>query len=858
MPVNENHPTEPTLADDAPEPDKLLTNLHSELADARLAAAQALGRLPQITPAILRQLEKTAAQDPNPNVQQAALQALGSPAFSALQRQNNRLPASIRQVILAEVDRWQADGLVAAPLAAVLRQRYVFELTPAKPTPAADKPAPSLSEVLLSETTIKVALYLGAFFVLAAAAILAALIELLRLPILGVVTLGFLVAALLLKRRLSQASFVLFIVFSFLLPIDAGVLLDQFDVSWSTTQLYWIGVTILLSWVWLGGTFLYTSRFFSVITWAAGSAAALQIGRWFDLTTQLDTFLIELVSLAGLVGVVVLRRWQNRAFSQPLFWLNQLQQLGLLGLSALLVLFAVPLPAQGWWMLVSVTWLLALVFYVASNRLMDFPLFPWLAVAAGLPVPLLALGVISPTTTTVAVVMCGWGALLALLGEVLARLPYGRLPSYALPTSLGALAMLALAALLGLVERVALGLGCMLAATVVCGLLTIYRPRWWTWSSALLAGTSAYFTVFFLPSVQPYQFYSGFVLLWPALALTALHLAARRGLNVRPLWHLPPLLLGLAVSAMAGMVLFATGLDNQSGRAAIAFGIIAGYVAGFALADRRPWLGYGATGSLALAAGFALLHFEQDRWITPLMLLALAYFGVGFGLIWLRRFNDWAAMLRWSGLALGTLVSVSAPFQGGAAAVIGVAVAATMFTVEAFYRRNIWLGFPATFLYLTSYFILLVELNVTEPQVYSIGAALLGFIMHYLLVRSGNSVAAFFTGLISQLILLSTTYIQMIATERFLFFFVLFMQAMVVLTYGLVVRSRSLVGAPLVFVILGVITAVFTTLSALPALLVVGCNGFLLLLLGIAALQQRERLLAVSGRLGERLTRWQA
>jgi hypothetical protein len=44
--------------------------------------------------------------------------------------------------------------------------------------------------------------------------------------------------------------------------------------------------------------------------------------------------------------------------------------------------------------------------------------------------------------------------------------------------------------------------------------------------------------------------------------------------------------------------------------------------------------------------------------------------------------------------------------------------------------------------------------------------------MHYLLVRINSNVAAFLTGLVSQLILLSTTYIQMVATDRFLFFLV--------------------------------------------------------------------------------------
>lgn len=847
----------------APNPDNLIARLGSELEADRLAAVQALSQLnPAVAPALLG-LEKAAAGDDSPAVRQAALEALGAPAFRELQRKNSRLPLSIRQTIVTEIDRWQADGLLSAQLTGLLRQRYTFDppVAARAAAPAEARPAPTLSEVLLSETTIKVALYLGAFFVLAAAAILAAVFELLRLPILAAATLGFLAAALLLKRRLPQASFVLFVVFSCLLPIDAGVLLDQFDVSRSATELYWIGVTVLLSLVWLGGTFFYRSRFFSVLAWLAGSAAARLVGRWFDLTYHLDVALVALVTLSGLGGVALLRQWRDRAFSRPLLWLNQIQQPGLLGISALLVLVALidqPLPANGWWLVIGGTWLLGALFYVASDRLTGFLLFPWLAVGALAPAPLLWLQVVSPSIQTTTIAVCGWGVILALLGEALARVPGERVRAYALPFSMGGLALLALAPVLGLADRVALGLGCLLVAAILYAGLTAYRPRWWTWSSALVAGAAAYFTVFFLPSVQLYRFYPGFVLLWPALALTALHLAARRGLQASALWHLPPLLLGGVIGAAAVLALLATGLADEAGRATIAFAIVAAYLAFFAVVDRRPWLGFGATASLAITVALGLDYFERETWVTPLMALALLYVVAGFGLARLGRFESWATMLRWSGLGLGVLVSLSAPFEGGATAVIGVAVAATAFAVEAWYRRNIWLGFPAAFLYLMSYFILLVELEVTEPQVYSIGAALLGFIMHYLLVRSGNSVAAFLTGLVSQLILLSTTYIQMISTDRFLFFLVLFVQALVVLTYGLVIRSRSLVGAPLVFVVLGVITVVLSALSGLPALLLVGCTGFLLLLLGIAALLQRERLLLVSSQLSGRFTGWQA
>jgi hypothetical protein len=208
-------------------------------------------------------------------------------------------------------------------------------------------------------------------------------------------------------------------------------------------------------------------------------------------------------------------------------------------------------------------------------------------------------------------------------------------------------------------------------------------------------------------------------------------------------------------------------------------------------------------------------------------------------------------------LILGALVSFSAPFQGGAFAVLGSALAASFFVIEGFRLKNIWLGFPATLLYLSAYFITLVELDVSEPQVYSIGAAMLGFLMHYLLVRSGGNWAAFFTGLISQLILLSTTYIQMVDTERFVFFFILFVQSLVVITYGLVIRSKSLTITPVVFVVLGVITATLRVLGRLPTLILVGCTGFLLLILGSVALIMRKKLLAVTNQLGERLGDWQ-
>ncbi len=861
-------PVEP--AAEAPQSDAghrladLLNDLTMPDSATRLAAVQELGRLESVDQPALRAVEKAAAQDDNPAVREAALLALAAPPYRNLQRQNSRLSLALRRSILAEIERWTADELLPAPTAHLLQQRYDFDLQrPAPGVPSAPVPStprPTLTQVLLSETTIKVALYLGAFFVVAAAFILAAIFDVLRLPILGLATVGFLGAALALKRRLPTASFVLFTVFSFLLPIDAAVLLDVVEVGPNVTWLYWVAVSVLLGLIWAGGTFFYRSRLFSLLALAAAGLAMLLLGRWLDYSPHLDLLLIELPTLAALGGTIILQRWQDRRFSLPLFILAQLQQAALLGLSAVFVLVALvdqDLPGAGWWLAIALTWLLAAFFYALSHRLSPFSLFPPLAVAALAPVPLFLSGVFSPTWQAVMALAWLWGTTLALGGEGLGRVKWTGLSLYSLWLVIASAGLYLLAAGGGLADRVAFGIGYLIGTAVIYLGLTLLRPRLWLWAGSLLAATAAYFAVFFLPAVESYDFYPGFILLWPALALLSLSLALRRGLHTQTRWHLPPLILGGLVGATALLALLATGFE-EPGRATIALVIVAAFFTLFALIDRQPLLGYGATAGLALALGFGLVWLEQEQWVLPLVGLASLYYLGGLVPAWLGRSGNWAGVLRLSGLGLGTLVALSAPIQGGAGGVIGPALVATYFAIEAFRLRQIWLGFPANLLYLVAYFTLLVELDVSQPQFYSIGAALLGFVMHYFLVRSGSHWTAFFTGLLSQLILLGTSYIQMFSTEQILYFFVLFLQALVVLVYGLVVRSRSLVLAPIVFVVVGVITVALSVLAGIPALILVGCTGLLLLMLGIAALVMREKLLAVTHRLGERLGGWQA
>lgn len=147
---------------------------------------------------------------------------------------------------------------------------------------------------------------------------------------------------------------------------------------------------------------------------------------------------------------------------------------------------------------------------------------------------------------------------------------------------------------------------------------------------------------------------------------------------------------------------------------------------------------------------------------------------------------------------------------------------------------------------------ILFELNVDEPQYYSIGAALLGMLMHFLLTQAGSKTGAFLAGMLSQLVLLGTTYTQMVSTNRLSFFFVLFVQSMIVLIYGLIQRSRSLVIMPIVFAVLGVMTIVYSALKGLGPVILIGSTGVLLLMAGIIAVLLRERIT----RLGEQLSEW--
>jgi hypothetical protein len=263
---------------------------------------------------------------------------------------------------------------------------------------------------------------------------------------------------------------------------------------------------------------------------------------------------------------------------------------------------------------------------------------------------------------------------------------------------------------------------------------------------------------------------------------------------------------------------------------------------------------YAFTLTVPLFAAFLFRNFDFDKWIHPVIMIAFAYYCIGFVLRGLGRLKGWDSTLLYSGLGLGVFVSLASPILGGVDASIPVAAAATLWAVEAFSKKSAWLAFPANGLYLMSYFILLNELNVQEVQFFSIGAALIGLIQHYLLTRSNSKSGAFAMGMLSQFILLGTTYIEMINKNDLSYFFLLFLQSLAVLIYGLVIRSRSLTFFPIGFAILGVITVVYSALKDVGAIFLIGCTGIILLGLGILAVLLRERI----AKLGEKLSDWEA
>jgi hypothetical protein len=1090
--------------------DRILSALRIGPPDAQLAALHELTALSYSSAAILKAIEKLLLSDPGEELRAAAQTAIDSPANRFIRRQASRLSSSQRELILDEIERWETDGLVSPAQAEVLESRYDFDqvalpakapaaaafltgkaasdaaaapaaaghVAPGSPAAKTPEPAvrPTLTQTLLSETSIRIALYLGAFLVIAAAAILAALVAAARLPILGAVTAAFAAGSALTRRRLPQPSFVLFIVFSCLLPFDAIVLEDMLKLKGSAADLYWAGVYLGLVFIWVFATWFFSSRFFSIAAFVALDVSLVFLLSYLDPEPEIGIMLAALAGLAGLGGVALLQRLKDARFSGPLFISVLIHVL----LVVLILVVANLVRSQDrspagyfpfvWW-IASLDWVLLSAFFFLSGRLKPFPwglrrgtfdlaqLSAWGTALALLPLPWTVLYYYYPGALGFIIGLAAWGALFAALSEYLRPVRDRWRSELRLALLTGSFLLFLAAWVWAGVERLEYELGVAIWVTLVFGLLSWRKPlRVVIWSITLLAALAAFLIFFQLPSMQRLHITTAYAiaaaalllflpdlflkpdlaadraLRWPmrvlAMALGFLTLVLMLGqetftagetavilllfallglaysLRYRKAWmpylftvllasavletlynfHVAnwlPYAIGLAAAyfvagvflgellaaplrwsglalgivavlfaavdrdipgtgwyslflaalfafevyrfrqgwAEPGIYIFAsfawwlillqlkvpsaagyvftgisvlwillpllvertfhgprplrrpvTGLSivisitsslyllvATDRVAAICFSVLTVVFLLNALLRRSPLLGYSAAAALPLAVLFLLRSLDVHTWLFPLILIAILYYGAGFVLR--RRLpgpsidRAWAGMLVNSGLALGTVVALSAPLENsGLQAAIPVALAALLWTAEAFERRSVWLGFPSNALYLMSYFMILSALEVDQPQFYSVGAAALGLLMHYLLSRAGHRSAAFLTGLLSQLVLLSTTYYQMLTTERLGFFAVLFFQGLAVLAYGIVIRSRSLVITPIVFVVLGVVTVIYSALKGISTVILIGCTGILLLLLGIFAVVLRERFT----RIGDRFSSWQA
>jgi hypothetical protein len=1060
---------------EAPKPEEILKEilsaLQSNALETRLNGIAQLHAIHYSSEAIRNELEKLALRDPDRDVRKAALSALDLATQRNVRGRLSKMDRGKRQIILQEIRDWEKLGLLEKDNADVIRRRYDFDLTPAAPQPAASvetpeqipapaadpQPQATLTQTLLSETSIKIALYLGAFFVIASAAIFAALYEIARLPILVISAILFGGFAILIRRRLPQPSFTIFIVFSFLLPITANVLEEALNLSPPFSAAYWVCVCLFMALIWIGSAWLYESRVFSVTAFAALAVAFYRVGDIFGAAIEFQPAMLGLAALTGLPGVWALKRWRGLPFALPLFIAAQLLQLIALGASASIYIaqFMIMEPSAPLWNLAALfAWGFAFVFYLFSDLLLPFILFPWFAAATLISIPWLIGAAFELSALGAAILFFIWGSLLAAVGETLHW--FEKLRKYSLPVLLVSMITAATAIVNGFMKNETAGFVCALGVAALYAALHIIRPRRWVWAFALLDFVIAYFAFFTLPVIQTAGVFFGYQALglsilfllpdifvksdapeWisaraaPAvmriygalftvwglafcitlgeealntavvfgaytLFFTVYTIIKRKAIHgYLPAMYLPltilfaldhldvdawlPALTGLAAlyfisgaiarsyenwsrmlrnSALAlgalttlgalilmkehggwyalviGLLFAADMYLSRNGRieigipilfnigaflilkdfkadevtqrllayslvwlltdliahltftrprplmwitrgigaavtlvnyailffhadariSVIGFGVYALLFMSVNLAYRKPYLLYTFTLTFPLFVVFLLRDFEITKWIHSVIVIALGYYASGFLLRAIKRASGWETPLLFSGLGLGMIVSLGALILGGLDAAIPIALAATLWAVEAFARKNAWLGFPANGLYLLAYFVILVELNVEQTQFFSIGAALLGMIQHYLLTRAESKAGAFIMGMVSQLALLGTTYIQMANTEHLGYFFVLFFQALAVIVYGVVTRSRSLVFTPIAILALGLFTVLYSALKGISAVILVGCSGVLLLMLGILAVVMRERITKIS----EKLSDWKA
>jgi hypothetical protein len=711
---------------------QILNDLRSEDSTLQLAAMRNLGRLPYSSEAVVHRLEWLAIHAVRA-VRQMALDVLDSRPSQYVRSQTLKHMRPHRLAILAEAEDWVERGLIEPEVAEVLVRRYDTSRKPissaeaaeieapvpepvkraaapaapeqlAKPekpeklaAPAPTAPAPTLGERLLSQTSINIALYLGAFLVVGAAAILAALVEVTRLPILLGGTALFAIGAVAVKRRLPQPSFVLFMIFSFLLPISANVLADSLHVPGQSRDAYWAAACLLMAVAWGFGTWLYASRTFSFAAFAAWAVAVYRVGALGGLSDAWNGVGLVVAALGGLAGTHVLKAWKDRKFALPIFLSAQALVAGALLWSAWYAATALfdtrSLAAGGTWIAMSLTCVAGAVFYVWSAMEYVFPLFAWAAPACLLPVLWLFLRSFEATSVVESIGLWAWGAVFAAAAEASRRTSRRVAGEMHTPLLLGSLLLLSGAVIGGLLESPTYAFAIAAAAALVCTAMTVLRPRRGLWLAALIFGLVAYFAVFALPFTEALNVYAGYRLLGASLLLLLPELLFRTPFVRRDPWRGPLLDLGVIAAAINVAWIVLSG-NTDTDPKAIIMAVYAVLLAAYALHMRRTWIGYLATASASASATYAVQRYGLDGRMLLLTGVSAVFFVCGFVL---RRYNrrERGSVLRLSGLALGAIVTAvgfadRTTWEQLSTSVLGfdVLAVAILFFVEAHVRLD--------------------------------------------------------------------------------------------------------------------------------------------------------------------------
>lgn len=723
---------------------EILKGLQSDNAGERLQAIAKLQAIKYASIALRNRLEQLALHDAHQEVRAEALATLDLPNLRYVQNRINKIKFNVRYLLIEQINEWEKSGLLGKNHADVIRRRYDFDSAPppapksatvreqspaAKAQPALQpEPAgarPSLLQSLVSEASIKIYLYLGAFFVIASAAIIGAAVPELRLPILIIGTLIFGGLSLAIKKRLPQPSFALFIVFSFLLPITANTIEEMLAQALGSNFIsagYWVFVYFIMAIIWAGSAWLYESRLFCVTAFVSLSLSLIRIGDIFEAETEFYAIMAGLAALAGLAGVRILKKWKDSSFALPLFQAAQFVQ-GVTLVVSISVFAAAVMDtsyASQWHFATFTTWALAFGFYLLSDLLFPFMLFPWLMAGALIPIPWFIAAAVDTGSLDNSIILFVWGAGLAIASESGHRFDASR--KYSLPAVVASIPTFALAIIYGFAYDSILGMIAALGLALIYTGLQLLRTRWWLWTLALLGLVLSYFAFFNLDFMRGVSVFHGYQTLGISLLFLLPDVVLKKDLMSNLEWRLAPRVLGVIFAVYTSVAILPLG---QAGQIAVCFAVYTLFFTAYAIAQRKAVFGYLPAAYLPLTVLFALQHLKLDAWLPILTGLAVSYFAIGVAF---RSKEAWSLMIRNSALALGTLISlaaliVSKETGGWYALVLGL-----LFAAEMYLRRNGLFEIGMPILFNMGAFLILLDLDVQEPAYHLLAYSLVWLI----------------------------------------------------------------------------------------------------------------------------------